>query len=126
MKKISPGQYAEALYKAYQETRLEKDRRLVLERFFGLIERQGALSLLPQIAQELDRVAAKSEGGKHVVIETARASKSASKIKAAFSKNDYVEERLNPDLIAGVRIIIDGERLLDRSLSRRLSSFFTK
>lgn len=44
---------------------------------------------------------------------------------AALAKNgDIVEEKINPILVAGLKVIVNGERQLDMSLAHKLNNIF--
>ena len=61
-------------------------------------------------------------GNKKIVLEMARQNKVI--LKSVIKKNDVVEEKINPELIAGIKIIIDNERQLDFSLKNKLDKIF--
>lgn len=68
----------------------------------------------------------KDEGGRKVVLESARplADHAFQELRAAFSEKDVVESSVAPEVVAGVRITIDGEWMIDASLAGRLKKLF--
>ena len=45
-------------------------------------------------------------------------------LKDFFKKGDSIEEKINPEIIAGVKIVIDHEKQLDVSLQKKLQQLF--
>ena len=79
--------------------------------------RHGDGRLLPKIAEEVEALTAKQAGGQVVLMESARVLGAHAKkgLMRHFLKKDIVREKIRPELIAGVRININGEKELDRS-----------
>ena len=88
-----------------------------------LVKKNGDTRELDAIVWEAERVFARKKGGRSVFVESARAidSKSRRELSGRFNKNDIVREKISPELVAGIRVTINGERELDMSLSGRLS-----
>jgi len=45
-------------------------------------------------------------------------------LKQFVKEGDIVKEKINRELIAGVKVIVDGERQLDYSMQDKLQSIF--
>lgn len=124
--KYSPKLYAQAFAElAWQPMDQREEARLV-ENFLKLIERNGDSGKLQKILQETEKALRMKTGRRKVTVETAReaAQGAASFLKSFLKKNDVVEERINPDLIAGIKVTIDEGVQFDGSLKNRLDSLF--
>ena len=123
--RYSEGIYARAFIEVWESAAQENIDGLI-KRFAGMIKKNGDIGRFQKIIEAVKRLAVAKKGAKFVVIECARASgaQQAAALKKTFSKNDCVEEEVDPGLIAGVRVTINGERELDFSLRRRLNALF--
>ena len=100
-------------------------RAKVFKRFLQAVARKGDARKLPAVVRELERSDVHAKGGRMVTIEFARTlGHETSEFKSFLKPEDHLENRVNPDLVAGVRITIDEERELDFSLARRLNKMF--
>ncbi|OGZ43949.1 MAG: hypothetical protein A3J55_00760 [Candidatus Ryanbacteria bacterium RIFCSPHIGHO2_02_FULL_45_17b] len=116
---VSPFLYAEAFRKALSEGASEEELVRNLSR---AVLRHGQGAQWPRIAMQVSKELVHHRKGTWVTVETARplTDTQRKKIGEVFSKKDYIEEQIRPDLIAGMRIIVDGEREFDGSLKRKL------
>lgn len=117
--------YAKALAEIITDPRVVDDA-LVVKNFLALVERNGDSPHLRKILEEAARFARGKGGIRKVILETARPLDNAHrKALGSFMKaGDVVEETLNPELVAGVRIIVDDERQFDGSLKGRMDKLF--
>jgi len=78
--------------------------------------------ILPAVAEEWRR----QNNQRVVVLESARPLTESLKkeVLSLLGKSDQVEERINPVLLAGFRLIAGGEEVFDASLKRKLDSLF--
>lgn len=120
--KYSPELYAEAFLVILRDTPGHDESSLV-ERFIRTIEKNGDIGRREKIFAAIRRACIKKNGGREVVIETARRHQRLD-FNNYFKKEDAITTAINPDLIAGVRVTIDGERELDTSLNHKLSKMF--
>lgn len=120
---VSSFFYAEAFRKALGEGASEEE---LLRNLSGVVLRHGQGAQWPRIAMRVSKELVHHHKGRWITVETARllTDTQRKKIEEAFSKKDYIEEQIRPDLIAGMRIIIDGEREFDGSLKRKLHNLF--
>ena len=88
------------------------------------LEERGEVRKADRIVSMAEDLFLKKSGGRKIILETARPMDTKD-LRAAFvKKEDMVQERVNPKLIAGVRIIIDNEKQLDFSLAKKLENMF--
>ena len=123
--KYTPETYALALHDTVSRAPSEK-RREIVKRFAALLRRTGDIARAGKIIRAFEKLTVKKSGGRWVEIEFARPldAKLASKIGKLFAAKDRIEETINPALIAGARVTIDGEQELDNSLARKLKKMF--
>lgn len=115
--KYSPDQYARAFIEVFKE--VPKDERLgVLKRFIKLVAKNGDLARSSKIIEAVENILIKKNGGRLIEIDVARSVRIA--MQKLFSSKDKVVLHINSELIAGMRITIDGERELDNTLKRKL------
>ncbi len=103
-------------YKAKEYARaIVQAKKFNLQNFLRLLEKNGDVKKLKEIVVLIGKMKYRN-----VVIETARNVKT----NWRFGKNDRVEEKINPELVAGARITINGEKQLDFSLKNKLDKVF--
>jgi F0F1-type ATP synthase delta subunit len=120
------GQWAKAYVELVQEASSVNEKEEVTQAF---LERIHTLppSTRKDILGEIQRQYVQAEGGRGVVIELARplSKKIVQHLEQAFTKKDMVTFRENSELMAGVRVTINGEQELDMSLKRKLDTLFS-
>lgn len=125
MKVITPLLWACAFRKALKEN---KGREEELMRNLGrMVRHYGAMKHADTIIRRVSEEIVHHNGGRFITVETARQLTDTilKKVKKTFREVDYVEQCVRPELIAGMRIVIDREREFDGSLKRRLDKLFS-
>lgn len=123
--KYSPETYAKALASAIAQLRTEEERNVAVERFLDLVKKNGDSKKLPKIVASAEKIFCKHFGLRKVLIESARPIKDARILFKNFIRTgDFMEEAVNPELIAGVRITMNGEFIFDESLKGKLDKIF--
>ncbi len=89
-----------------------------------LLRKTGDIRNANKIFEAIHKKLVNSKGGRWVNIETARESASTKELMHKFSAKDHVEVKINPELVAGARVTINGEEELDNSLSYKLNKMF--
>ena len=110
--KYSPAIYA----KVFLETKPD------IGRFLQVVEKKGDFGRIDKIVEAIEDLTTKEQGGRVVHLEFARETDLAKKLK--FEPNDLVRVSINPSLVAGVRITVDGVKELDNSFRRKISNLF--
>lgn len=123
--KYSREIYAKALIEAVEETPQGKKDE-VIKRFLEILKKNGDLKRVDKIISLVSKYLTKKSGNRHIEIEIARELPAGliKEISKNFGKKDQIEISINPQLVAGTRITIDGERELDNSLARKLHKLF--
>ena len=97
----------------------------VVEGFVKLLKKTGDIKYSTKIFEAIHKKLVNERGGKWVNVEVARESAlKKEKLKNKFSEKDYVDFKINPELVAGVRITINGESELNNSLQGKLNKLF--
>ena len=102
------------------------DEKKVVDNFVKLLIADGLSGKSKEILSRAQELMLAKRGGRKIIFETARKTTAGQrKILAGVAKaGDIVEERINPELIAGVRIIIDNAAQFDGSLKNKLQGIF--
>ena len=66
----------------------------------------------------------KKQGKRKIIFETARKITTSQKklLESFVKKGDVVKEKINPELIAGIKIIINNEKQFDNSMLSKLNN----
>lgn len=124
--KYSARQYAAALLAALQD-RPEAERKRFLKRFLILVREKGDSRRLGVILREVEKQNLQELGLKKVLAEapeplTPQIKKEMEKI---LGKDILLQEKINPDLVAGIKILINDEILIDASARAQLRRLFS-
>jgi F0F1-type ATP synthase delta subunit len=128
--KYAPHVYAKALVEVLSAPAIgssaapgKKTDDELAKNFLALVRRNGDERYLRKILEEASRFARGKSGVRKVTVESARALIPSQKaLIARFAKpGDMVEERIDPDLIAGIKIILNDEMQFDGSLKNKLN-----
>ena len=116
--------YAKALAEAIAAPGV--DAAAIAKNFMVLVVKNGDGRYARKILEEAARFARGKEGLRKVGVESARPLTAAQRreIGAFMQPGDVMEEEIVPDLIAGVRVFVDDEKLFDGSLKGKLDEIF--
>ena len=123
--KHSPKMYARAFGElAAGHLSNTKEAELV-KNFLGVIEKNNDAHQLKKIFAEAEKFLRMKTGLRSVTIETARKIGNLKKTFGHFLlQTDIVEEKINPELIAGIKLTVNDENQFDGSLSRKMKKLF--
>lgn len=123
--KYSPETYAKAFGELLETIPASGHKKLV-DNFIAAIRKNGDYGRMGKITEAVEKTVVKKNGGRWIRVEFARAVDGSlrSDVEKKFSAKDRIEEMINPEIIAGVRITIDGEKELDNSMRRKLNKLF--
>ena len=113
--------YPAAIYaKAFLEIKPD------LKKFLMMVDKNGDFARIDKIVEAIESQSTKERGGHVVELEMARDvdQKLVDKLRKKFTVKDHIRTKISPNLIAGVRITIDGERELNQSLQRKLTNLW--
>ena len=119
--------YAKALAAALGEKHSPAKEKQFVENLLSLLLKNGDMGQAKKVLREAGKLVRRADGIRKVNIESARpmGAKTFDRIKGSFKKTDVFEEGIRPELVAGVRLLIDDELELDGSLARKLQKLFT-
>jgi F0F1-type ATP synthase delta subunit len=119
--------YAKALAEAIVGTKGKAAEDAVVKNFIALVRRNGDEAHIRKLVEEAARMVRGRMGVRKVTIETARTPSGAQKktLEQFIKAGDVVEERIDPALVAGVKIILDDELQFDGSLKGKLDTIFS-
>ncbi|MDO8493254.1 MAG: F0F1 ATP synthase subunit delta [bacterium] len=123
--RYSPALYAKSLFEVLDGAKSD-EYDLILQNFKQTIEKYGDLSRINSIIEFFEGLVVTSSGGRMIEIETAREIPDAeqSQLAKLFKQGDIIKKSIDPSLVAGVRVEIDGEVELDYSLARKFRNMF--
>ena len=121
--KYRPEDYARALAELLDKASGKKEEN-ILGRFIVAIKKNGDWGLRRKIMQAAEGEIVKKQGGRIILAEFARESALPKFLKV--DSKDRFKKVINPKLIAGLRVTIDGERTADFSFERKLNKLFKR
>ncbi len=116
--------YAEALAGLLSDKKKSPDESKIAKNFLKLLEKNQDMKKAKEIVAMAENLLLKKTGNKKIILETARKVDAKYFIDSFIKKGDIIEEKLNPELIAGIKIIINNEKQFDNSLSGKLKKLY--
>ena len=115
--------YAKALAEIL--VKKEIDETKITDNFVKLLIKEGLEKKSKEILNLAEDFLLQKQGRRKITFETARKmTASQKKTLDSFVKDgDIVKEKINPELIAGVKIIINNSKQFDGSMKSKLSAF---
>jgi F0F1-type ATP synthase delta subunit len=122
--KYTTKNYANALVEFLSEGKIADKK--ISQGFIKLLERQNDLKKSKEIIELAEFLLAKKNNKKSVTFETARKLSEAQRkiLLKSTEIGDIIKEKINPELIAGVKIIVDNEKQLDQTLLKKINNLF--
>jgi F0F1-type ATP synthase delta subunit len=119
--KHAPHIYAKALVEVLENKKIDQ---AAAKNFITLVRRNGDEAHLGKILEEAGRIARGKSGVRKVTVSSARelTKKQEAELKHFVKSGDVVEKRIEPELIAGVKITLNDELQFDGSLKKKLDS----
>ncbi|MFH1968541.1 MAG: F0F1 ATP synthase subunit delta [bacterium] len=126
--KYKARDYAEALVQIISEKGDNLNEKKTIQGFLKLLERQSDLKKAKEILGLAKILLVKKSGNKTVALHTARKLSASQKnlLSKFIKKGDLIEEKITPELIAGIKIVIDNEEQLDETLLRKINNLINK
>lgn len=122
----SPKQHASALLLAMADKSPE-ERKKILRQFLSLLSRRGDSPRLGLILREVERQYLREAGLKKVVLEAPNAvpAKVKKEVEGILGKNLLIQEKINPRILAGIKVLVNDELLIDASAETQLRKLFS-
>jgi len=121
MAKYSSKTYARALSVLI----LEKESKKNLNGFLDFIRKNGDLKKTKEVIALTEAIFYKKTGKRKITLEIARKIERKNILKDFFQEGDIVKEKINPELIAGLKVNVNNEKQLDYSLKSKLDNLLT-
>ena len=103
----------------------KKEESALIENFLSAIKKNGDMAKIKRIFSATETMMRKKTGRKKWTLEIARPMKGINKfLKNIIGPSDITEEKINPEIIAGIKITEDEERQFDASLQKKLKDLF--
>jgi F0F1-type ATP synthase delta subunit len=124
MKQNKTKLYARALTEILAKDKVD-EKKLVVN-FVKLLVDSGLERKAKEILELAEEMLLAEQGRNKITFETARKiTESQKKILAEFVKDgDVVKEKISPELIAGIKIIINNSKQFDASMQSKLQNIF--
>lgn len=124
--KLSTKQYASALHRAISG-KSEIERKHIIRNFLFILQKNRDWQRLGLILKEVERLYLRESGLRKVEVETASPVKNLrNELEMILGKNIFMKEKINPEILAGIKILIDDEFLIDASAKGRVDKMFSK
>ena len=120
-----PAQYAEALHGALEGKPVAK-RKDIIRRFIAMVARHRMSNKIGLIVSAYEKLVLHEGGMRKVRIESAApvSAQLKKEISEILGKKIVLEEKTRPDLLAGIKILVDDELLIDATGKRQLERIF--
>lgn len=117
--------YAAAFFEAINEDK--KNENAIIKLFLQTVRKNGDWGGIEKIFKLIAKKMAVAGGGRSIMVDCARkpSKEAAEKLIKSFSEKDYVEFHVVPELVAGIRILINGDRELDTTMLNKMNKLFT-
>ncbi|MDD4989333.1 MAG: F0F1 ATP synthase subunit delta [Candidatus Pacebacteria bacterium] len=124
--KYKPKQYAEALYGVLDEK--SGDEKKLIKQFVLTLKKNRDSAKLPLILKHFEKIFTEKNGLIKVEVESAQelSPKVRKEIESAVGGKALFEEKINPKLLAGVRILLNDSIFIDSSALRHITNVFSK
>lgn len=121
----TPRQYAAAFVAALKGKKRDEQREMI-RRLLSLVSKRGDSPRLGLILNEIEKKYFKDAGVKKVDVESASPLSAAVKkeIEAALGGDIFLREKITPGLLAGMKLLVDDETLIDASAEAQLKKLF--
>jgi|SRR3989338_2036528 len=102
----------------------KSDNKDAAQRFLELLRKHGQFKNAKKIVELAQKYYLEKRGNKKITLETARKTELKTILKSLQKEGDMVEEKISPELVAGVKVVINDEKQLDFSLKNKLDNIF--
>lgn len=123
--KYSPKLYAQAFSELATGPLATTEETRLVKNFLEIVEKNNDVHQLKKIFEETGKLLRMKSGRRKITIESAREINHIGVgLKNFLKPDDIIEEKTNPELIAGMKIVVNDESQFDGSLSRKMKKLF--
>jgi F0F1-type ATP synthase delta subunit len=128
MKTIKTKLYARALAEIVLKGASPAQEKKIVDNFLKLLAKTGQERKAKEILGLAEDFLLAKQGKRKITFETARKMTASQKkmMDSFVKKGDVVKEKINPELIAGIKIIINESQQFDASMQSKLQKILTK
>lgn len=97
------------------------------DNFLALVKKNGLEKKAKEIIVLAEDIILQKQGKRKIIFETARrlTHENRAELKKFVKEGDVVKEKVNHELIAGVKIVVDGNKQMDMSMQKKLNNIFS-
>jgi len=115
--------YAKTLADLMTENKTEAQEQKIVENFLKLLEKNGDMKKAKDIVALAENLFIKKTGRRKIILESARKVDKKEILKSFERQGDIVQEKIDKNLIAGIKITIN-DRQLDYSMRKKIQELF--
>jgi F0F1-type ATP synthase delta subunit len=122
----SSKNYADAFCLAVLAVKTDEARDNCIKNFLDLLRKNRDHRKMNEIFSLAEKIISQKTGARKVVVESGRPLSAQNKklIEGMIKPGDYVEKKINKDLVAGIKVTINDELQLDGSFSKKIKNIF--
>ena len=126
MKKDKIKIYAKALAEVIAEGKVDKKK--VIDNFLKLLQSAGLEGRSKEILDLAEDLLLQKQGKRKITFETARkmTANQEKMVENFMKKGDVIKEKINSELIAGIKIIINDSKQFDASMQSKLQNIYVR
>lgn len=124
MSKLKSKMYAKALVSLILDEKNLGNEKKIIDNFIKLLQKNGDTKRIEEIISLAENLFSKRTGKRKVILEMARKIDTKNLVKQFLKEGDLLEEKINTELIAGIKIIVNNNQQLDFSLQKKLQEIF--
>ena len=97
-----------------------------VKNFLALVKKNGLERKLKEIVEMAENIILAKKGNNKITLLTARKITASQKklLQNVAKDGDRITEKINPEIIAGVKIIINDSKQFDASMQKKLQNIF--
>lgn len=124
--RYSPRIYAAALSEALDK-KSDKAQKQIAKRLLRIVYKNCDKQKLGHILKETEKIILEKSNTAKIRLESAESvpAKLKHEIKRIINKNILFSEKINPAVLAGIKILINDEILIDATAQTRLTKLFS-
>ncbi|MBI3631290.1 MAG: F0F1 ATP synthase subunit delta [Candidatus Staskawiczbacteria bacterium] len=124
--KYKAKDYAEALVNLISKEMTPAQEKKLADNFLNLLKKNGDSGKASEIIDFSEILFFKKTGRKKIILETARKMSSEQReiFEVLAKEGNVVREKINEELIAGIKIIVNDEKQLDFSMLKKIQNIF--
>ena len=131
MKQNKVKLYAKALAEVISKpsyAKASEGQNKVINNFIRLLVNTGYEGKAKEILSLAEDMILVKQGKRKITFETARATTASQKkiLEKIVKSGDIVKEKINPELIAGIKIIINDSKQFDASMQSKLQNIYVR